>query len=122
MRELDQVSAGAYAAMFEDHRIDTLANQLPEQRYRVGVYTRIALHQTVQPGNHHRTDKLGREQVSAAGAVTANEIVLKLEQVPIPNFILGHRTETGIDAIDQLVRREFGQELKVLRDIIQRRS
>src|SRR5271163_2130986 len=86
------------------------------------MHAGIRLHQTVEPGDHGGLYKLGREQAAAAGAMTADEIVLKLEQVPVANLILGHGSEAGIDAIDQFVRRKFRQEAKVLRHIFECRS
>src|SRR5580658_7217367 len=83
------------------------------------MYAGISLHQTVEPRDHGGFYEFGREQAAAAGAVTADKIVLKLEQVPIANFILCHGPEARIDAIDQFVRRKFSQEPKVDRHIFQ---
>src|ERR1700761_1895249 len=107
MRQLYQVAAGAYAAVFVYNRANVFVDKGNQQIHHIAVYARVTLYKAAQPGNHQSFTKLRRDGFTTAGSVAANEVILQLQHILLVDLILRHRTETGIDAVDELVRGEF---------------
>ena len=101
--QLYQVAAGAHAAMLENAGGNVIVDEFFDQVHRFGVYARIALHEAVEPGQHHSLHHNGRHQAVAARTVAADEVILELEHVLLAHFILGHGAETGVDPVDQFI-------------------
>src|SRR5688572_941242 len=104
MGKLHQVAAGTHAAMLINTGRYILVDQVPEQFNDLGIYTRISLHQAVKPGDHYRLYQDGVHNITAARAMASDQIVLELKEVLFIYLVLGHRTKTGIDTVDQFVR------------------
>ena len=83
------------------------------------MHPRICLDQAVQPGHHNGLDEDRRHQVSPAGSMTADQVVLELKEVGLTYLVLGHGTEAGIDPIDQFIRGECTEKIKILLHFLQ---
>lgn len=72
---------------------------------------RVAFQECHQAGQHRRPNTDVRKPLPRSGRVASYYIVLKLFKMLIPDSPLSHRPETGIDAVNDFVFREFFQKL-----------
>ncbi len=76
------------------------------------MYSRKPLREAVKPGQHQCFYKMGSQVTAAAGAMTADKIILKLEHIFLTHLVLSHRTKACIDAVNQLLIGKMLEELK----------
>lgn len=118
--QLDQVAAGADAAVFGDEGDDVAVDEFGEQPDHVGVNARPCLEQRSEAGDHGRLDIEVGQRIAGAGRVAADDVVLQVGKVAIVNPPLGHGSEAGVDAVDDLPGGEVAQEFVALRHLVER--
>ena len=111
MGQLHQIAAGPDGAVTRDHRVNSPVEELDEQVGDRDMDARIALHERTQTGHDHGPHVGVAQRVAGARGVAADDVVLQFGEMPVADAPLRHRSEPGVDAVDDLVGGESFQEI-----------
>ena len=78
-------------------------DQLHHYLRQFGMHTAIAKQHSIEPCQHRGAHLQRRKQSAYARAVATDQIILKHFPICVRDAVLGHRTEAGIDAINELI-------------------
>ena len=112
--ELDEVAAGAYAAVLGDVWENVPVDQLHDQLHHIGMQTRTGLHQGAEPGQHGGFDIDVFQRLAASGGVAPDQVVLQFKFPVAVDLVLGHRSQAGVDPVNDLPFGEFFQKFVVV--------
>ena len=109
--QLNQVSAGAYAAVAGDKGIDAAIDKLHQKLHHIRMDAGFSLQEGAYAGHHGGFDGGVSQGLACAGGMAADNIVLEIFQILVVHSPLGHGAETGIDPVNDFILVEFLQEV-----------
>jgi hypothetical protein len=109
--QLDQVSAGAYAAVTRDERADAPVDEFYQELNHLRMNARFPLQESTYAGNHGGPYGSISERLSGTGGMAADNIVLEFFQMVVIHAPLGHGAKAGVDTVNDFVFVELLKEL-----------
>ena len=84
------------------------------------MHAGTGLQEGAETGHHRGLHALVGQWVARACRMAAYNVVLQGGEIGVINAPLRHRPETGVDAVDNLVRAEFFQKVVAFRHFVHR--
>ena len=110
MRQLHQVSAGTHAAVTGNEGTDAAVHKLRQQPHHIRMDAGFSLQERADARHHGRLHGSIAKGFAGTGGMTADDIVLQVFQIAVVHAPLRHGTESGIDAVDDLILMKLLQE------------
>ena len=110
VRKLHEVAAGANTSVFGYVGVDAAVDEVEQLLHHVDVDSGMTFDKGAVACYHGAFHLYGAEGVARAGGVGAYYVVLQVVKLVVGNTVLGHGTETGVDAVDDFVLSEIGQK------------